>query len=279
MMLAGGSLCDVFVRGDETILVVSNPAPTEETAYFGEQVRQVDAWGRSSEVPLSSGGQRFQAGPLPVFFVGANPAIIGWQMSLAINRRELPSISGTPHLVRVRFKNYFSQPVNGKMRIVAPKGWRIEPEMFDLKLQPDESLQPTFSLTFPTTASCGEQLLRFNFDLQAERRYQFNVERPLELGSRDVFLEIGSHLNAAGELEVEQRLVNRTASDVSFRCHLNIPGRRRMRSQVWKLPPGEDLQVYRVPTGGVLVGQTLRIRAEESGGSRRILNYSFVAEP
>lgn len=279
MVLPGGSPCDVFLRGEETILVVANRVPTEETVYFGEQVRLIDVWGRTSELSQSPGGQTFHAGPLPVFFTGANSAIIGWQMSLAINRRELPSISGTPHQVRVRIKNYFAQPVNGKLRIVAPKGWRVEPETFDLKLQPDESLQPTFSLTFPTTASCGEQLLRFDFDLQAERRYQFNVQRPLELGSRDVFLEIASHLNGKGELEVEQRLVNRTANDVSFRCHLNIPGRRRMRSQVWKLPPGEDLQVYRVPLGDVLVGQTLRIRAEESGGSRRILNYSFVAEP
>lgn len=279
MVLPGGSPCDVFARGEETILVVANHVPTEEAVYFGEQVRMVDAWGRTSELPRLPAGQSFQAGPLPVFFTGANPAIIGWQMSLAIDRHELPSISGTPHQVRVRFKNYFPQPVNGKLRIVAPKGWRVEPESFDLKLQPDESLQPTFSLTFPTTASCGEQLLRFDFDLQAERRYQFNVQRPLELGLRDVYLEIASHLNATGELEVEQRLVNRTPGDVNFRCHLNIPGRRRMRSQVWKLPPGEDLQVYRVPLGDALVGQTLRIRAEESGGSRRILNYSFVAEP
>jgi hypothetical protein len=279
MLLPGGSRCRVFLRGEETILVVASAAPTDETVYLGDQVRQVDVWGRTSEVPQSADGQRFEAGPMPVFLTGANSAVIGWRLGLAIDRRELPSISGTPHQVRVTCTNHFSQPVSGKMRIVVPKGWRVEPEAFDLKLQPDESLRPAFSLTFPTTASCGEQLLRFDFDLQAERRYQFQVQRPIELGSHDVFLEIGSHLNAAGELEVEQRLVNRTAGDVNFRCHLNIPGRRRMRSQVWKLPPGEDLQVYRVPAGDDLVGQTLRIRAEESGGSRRILNYSFVAEP
>jgi hypothetical protein len=40
-----------------------------------------------------------------------------------------------------------------------------------------------------------------------------------------------------------------------------------MRSQVWKLPPGEDLQVYRAPAGNDLVGQTLRIRAAAGGFS------------
>jgi hypothetical protein len=92
-------------------------------------------------------------------------------------------------------------------------------------------------------------------------------------------MELASHLNSLGELEIEQRLINHTDERVSFRCHLSIPNRRRMRTQVFKLPSGEDVQTYRLPGGEELLGQTLRVQAEEVGGKRRILNYTFTAEP
>ena len=121
--------------------------------------------------------------------------------------------------------------------------------------------------------------MRFDFETTAEHSYRFRVERPIELGMGDVFIKIYSHVNQSGELEVEQRLVNRTGGEVSFRCHLSAPNRRRMRTQAFRLAPGEDVQTYRLPNGDELVGETLSIRAEEIGGERRILNYVFVAEP
>ena len=77
--------------------------------------------------------------------------------------------------------------------------------------------------TFPSTASCGRRTIRFDFDIATDRPYRFSVECPIELGMGDVYIKISSHLNDEGELEVEQRLVNRTRGEVSFRCHLSAP--------------------------------------------------------
>ncbi|OYV81383.1 MAG: hypothetical protein B7Z73_18155, partial [Planctomycetia bacterium 21-64-5] len=131
----------------------------------------------------------------------------------------------------------------------------------------------------PSTASCGRERLRFEFDVQAGGRRRFSVQRPIELGLGDVYLELATHLNAEGELQVDQRTINRTSEKLSFRCYLSAPDRRRMRAQVWKLPPGEDVLTYRLPAGDELLGQKLRVQAEEIGGKRRTLNYNFVAEP
>ncbi|HEX7375711.1 MAG TPA: hypothetical protein VF278_01300, partial [Pirellulales bacterium] len=73
--------------------------------------------------------------------------------------------------------------------------------------------------------------------------------------------------------------INRTDERVNFRCYLSVPNRRRMRTQVYKLPAGEDVQLYRLPSGEELIGQPLRVQAEEVGGQRRNLNYTLIAEP
>lgn len=279
LTLPGGSENRLFSRGGEAILVVWNSVPTTEVTYLGEHVRATDVWGRTIDVPRDDQGQHVEVGPLPVFLAGVNEAIARWRMSVELDRRQVPSVFGAPHTLRIRLQNHFGQPMTGKLRIVAPPGWRVEPELFDLKLPGDNIFEQAFDVTFPSTASCGEQTLRFDFDLQADRRYQFNLTRTIDVGLGDVSMEFVSHLNARGELEVEQRLVNRSAGEVTMRCYLNIPNRRRMRTLVTRLPPGEDVQTYRAAAGEELVGQILRVRAEEIGGSRRILNYSFLAEP
>jgi hypothetical protein len=142
-----------------------------------------------------------------------------------------------------------------------------------------ETAQQTLELVVPPSASCGREWLRLDFDIQAAEPHQFSVRRQIELGLGDVYLELSTHLNSAGELEVEQRIINRTDERVSFRCHLSVPDRRRMRTQVWKMPPGEDVQTYRLPAGEELIGQMLRLQAEEVGGNRRNLNYTLTAEP
>ncbi|HVX11410.1 MAG TPA: NEW3 domain-containing protein [Pirellulales bacterium] len=277
--LPGGSDSRVFIRGNQVVAAVWNSAVTNELIDCGEQVHVSDLWGRVRDVADGPQGRMLEVGPLPQFVSGLDEAIVRWRMSVAIDRDRLPSVTGTPHYAHVKWRNFFDQSVGGTLRIVAPAGWRVTPEQVELKMAAGETAHQKLELVVPSTASCGHEWLQFNFDLQAEEPHRFSVRRPIELGLGDVYLELSSHLNGQGELEVEQRLINRTEERVNFRCHLSIPDRRRMRTQVFKLPAGEDVQTYRIPGGEELLGQTLRVQAEEVGGKRRNLNYTFTAEP
>jgi hypothetical protein len=277
--LAGGSENRVFLRGKQVVVVLWNSVPTKETIDCGRQFRASDVWGRVSEPAEGQGAPTVDVGPLPTFISGLNEAIVRWKMSVVFDRDRLPSVSGAPHYVRVKWQNYFDQPAGGKVRLVVPAGWRVTPETIDLKMAAGETLQQTLELVIPPSASCGRDWLRLDFDVQAGEPCQFSVRRPIELGLGDVYVELSTHLNSAGELEVEQRMINHTDDRISFRCHLSVPNRRRLRTQVWKLPPGDDVQTYRLPAGDELVGQMFRLQAEEVGGKRRNLNYTFTAEP
>jgi hypothetical protein len=277
--LPGRSENRVFVRGKQVVAVLWNGTPTSETIDGGRQIRASDVWGQVSEPVEGPAGRTVEVGPLPTFVFGLNEATVRWKMSVAFDRDRLPSVFGAPHYVRVKWRNYFDQPAGGKVRIVAPGGWRVSPDAIDLKMAAGESIQQTLEVVVPPSASCGREWLRLDFDIQAGEPHVFSVRRPIELGLGDVYLEFSTHLNSAGEMEVEQRMINHTDERVSFRCHLSVPDRRRLRTQVWKLPPGDDVQTYRLPAGEELVGQMLRLQAEEVGGKRRNLNYTFTAEP
>jgi hypothetical protein len=127
----------------------------------------------------------------------------------------------------------------------------------------------------PTT---GRQLLRLDFDVTADQRYQFSVYRQIEVGLSDIFLEAYTRLNENRELEVEQRLTNETDEVVSFKCYLYPPNRKRVMMHVEDHGRGVDVRTFRLYDGESLLGQTLLLRAEEINGSR-ILNYRVVAQP
>lgn len=279
LRLAENSENRLFLRGREPIAVVWNSIDVTEPIDFADEPKAVDVWGRDVEIDRSRQVPEVKVGSLPIFLSGLNEAVVRWRMSVATDRQRLPSISGTPHYVRAQWRNFFDQSAGGTLRVTAPSGWRVVPDQIDLKMATGETARQTLELTVPSTASCGRELLRFNFDVQAGKHHQFTVSLPIELGLGDVHLELASHLNGKGELEVEQRLINRTEERVNFRCYLSVPNRRRMRTQVYKLPAGEDVQVYRLPGGDELIGQPLRVQAEEVGGQRRNLNYTLIAEP
>ena len=106
----------------------------------------------------------------------------------------------------------------------------------------------------------GPTDVRLDFDISAERRYQFSVYRTINIGLDDVTLEVTSRLNEQGELVVEQKLINKTDDPVSFRCSLFIPDRQRMITQVVDQGRGADVQTYRLPRGSELIGKTLWLR-------------------
>lgn len=279
LQLPGGSENRLFVGPDDVLMVVWNETPGQETISLGPATSQEDVWGRT--VPRaedSSSGHVLQVGPLPSFVRGISEPLARMQLGFSLGHSQLPSEFGIPHADTFHMRNFFKRGVSGKVRLVAPDDWKVVPETIDFSLGADEELEQPFEVTVPFHASCGERPMRFEVELGAERHHQFSVQRQISVGLGDLEMEIATRMNDRGELEVEQRFINRSPARVSFRCYLSAPTRRRMRTQVLKLPPGEDVQTYRIRNGDELLGQSLWLRAEELGG-KRALSYRFIAEP
>ena len=273
--LPGGSPNEVFARSADAVMVVRNARPCEETLYLGDDVRQIDAWGR--EMPLRRDGDRqvIAVGPVPTFVVGLSEPVVRWRKDFSFGEKALPSVPGRPHPNAFRLTNSFPVEAKVQAELVLPEGWQVSPARSSFTLPPGGEHQQPFAVTLPYDFTDGAFPVRVDFEVQADRPYRFSVYRQMEVGLGDVKIEYRATLNDRGELEVTQRFMNATAGRVSFRCQLVAPGRQRQETQVIDLPPGTDEKTYRLPDGAELGGKTLWLRAQEIGGSRK-LNYRFV---
>ena len=278
IQLPNGSDNHVFVRAGEAVMVVWNEEPTEEVIYLGEQPRQIDLWGRTLTPVKREHRQVISVGRVPSFVTGLSEPIARWRMNFHIDRNRLPSIFGRTHADSLRLKNSFCQGVDGKATLIAPDIWRVEPKQINFWLTAGEQLHRDFQIALPYDTLSGRNPLRVDFQLQAERPYQFSVYRYIDVGLGEVYVGIATKLNDQGELEVRQRFVNHGDRKVSFQCQLFAPERQLLKTRIVGLEPGNDVQTYRLADGKELLGRTLWLRAREISGPR-MLNYRFTAEP
>jgi len=279
--LPQGSRNHVFVRDGEAVMVIWNDEPTEEVIYLGDDVRQIDIWGRMAIPPRPSPDdhrQVIRVNKLPTFITGVHAAVAQWRMAVQFSETRIPSVFGEAHRNGVYIRNYFPQGVGGRINLVTPHVWKTFPQRMNIKLANGEELTKRFDVKLPYTASSGRHQVRIDFDINADKNYRFSVYRELVIGLGDVELEVSTHIDEANVLTVEQRMTNHSDEIVDFKCYLYAPQRRRQANQVFRLGRGQDIKRYRFANGQQLVGKQLWLRAEEING-QRILNYRIDVEP
>jgi len=277
MQLPHGTQNLLFARADDAVMIVWNDRPVEEVLYLGEDVKQIDLWGRTVTPEKRENARVIHADALPAFVTGLSEPIARWYADLSLTQERIPSNFGQSQANGFNVKNSFPCEAAGTATIVAPRGWIVQPKQFAFHLAAGEELREPFSLSLPDTAGSGRHKIRIDFEIQADRPYKFSAIRHIEVGLGDVYVEPVARLSPNGELEVEQRFVNKTDRPVNFRCELFAPQRRRLMVDVLDQGPGQKVYVYRLEDGKELIGKTLWLRATEIDGPR-ILNYRFTVK-
>lgn len=265
--LPGRSQARLFLRSADAVMIVSNDVPTRETLALDGEPRVVDLWEREIELKSAPVGRTFTVGPMPQIVTGLARSSAAWDQALKLEKPQLREVFGLPQSLALVVRNTYGQPVQGKLTITTPEGWTLRPDEFDVSLGVGEEVRLPFEITLPPTGETGDRLLRIDHDLSAETRRQFSLFREIRVGTGEIQLEVDTRV-VDGMLEVEQRLVNNSQKSVSFRCNLFAPNQRRLRTVVNDLPPGIDVQTYRLPDADSLQGKALWVRAEEIGGNR-----------
>jgi hypothetical protein len=274
LTLRNRSRNQLFLRAADAVLIVAADEPTEESLELDGTPHVSDLWEQAVPVKTAERATTFEVGPTPLIVTGLSRNTAAWDQALKLEKPQLREIFGTPQPLALVVHNTYDQPVQGKLTIETPPGWTLRPDVFDVSLGIGEQARLPFEVTLPPTGETGDRLLRIEHDLSADQRRQFAVYREIRVGVGDIVLEVDTRI-VDDTLEVEQRLVNNSASSVSFRCNLFAPNQRRMRTLINDLPPGIDVQVYRLPDARSLRGRTLWIRAEEQGGNR-VLSVRFI---
>lgn len=300
--LPGHSENHVFENsGSEVLMIVWNDTPTVETLYLGEQIERVDVWGKHSPLQADEQGRvSLAVDRNPAFVRGLHPEVTAWRMAVKFDQLRVPSVFSRPHENQVRGSNRFRQGVSGSYSIFVPqrsaedeevesdsvdlpakdelrnKKWEILPHRGELAVAPLEEFKLPIHILLDD-ATYGPQPVRIDFEIDADRPYKFSVWRNLSVGLGDVDIRVSTHIDERGQLVVEQRMVNTGPRTADFKCLLYAAPRRRKRTQVIMLGPDENKKTYQYPNGEQMVGNVLKLRAEEINGSR-VLIHRFKAE-
>jgi len=285
LQLPGGSKGHVLVRDHDAVMVAWSDKPTEETLYLGENVRHADVWGVSRPVVSEQAGQRIRLTPLPSFVTGLNRSIMIWRRGVRLERDQIASVFNQRQPNNLELRNTLEQPVVGSVRLNTPKGWGINPDRFEFRLKPGETMRYAFDLTLPNDVLAGNHELQASFTIASEtgpkgprQNHRFNTSLPIQVGVSSIRMEFATRINPRGELEVEQRTINEGPRSVALRCELFAPERQRVTIQLTAPPKTPTVSVYRLPNGRSLVGKTLWIQSQEVGGLE-VLNHRFIAQP
>ena len=273
--LPKGSSNEIFAGDGRPVMVVWSDAPTREILDLGPQVRQLDLWGHWTTPSRQRDGQVIEVDRLPKFLVDLDPALVGWRQSLTLQRQQLPNLLGQRQPNELCLKNPLDRGTSGRILIVAPEGWKIEPMEIRFRLAPGESLHQPLEITLPGEATCGKYRFQAMVEPYGDPPMHFVAYRPMEIGIGDVTMEISVRKDAQGNLVVEQRFRNHLEAPAHFRCLLYAPGRRREKTEVHLIGPGSDLQSYHLPHAAELSGQTLWLHADEIDGPRA-MNYRIL---
>lgn len=272
----------VFAHNDETTMVVWNETPVTESIYLGDHLIQTDPWGR--ETVLTNGDQPageprdVAVGPVPTFVKGLDPAVAQWRLNFSFEPKRLHSVFGDPQSLACQFKNTFTQGIGGTLKMHMPNVWDVGDAHLRFKLGTDEDMQHDFNVRLNANASSGPQPVSVDFKILADKPYQFKAYREIKVGMGTLTAELNTWLDDQGKLIVEQHLINQANRRLDFDCYLFVPGRRRLRMQVFDIGPGRVTHTYALKNGKELLGQPLWLRVEELEGER-LYNYHVVAEP
>jgi hypothetical protein len=273
-LLPEGSRNYAFSRKGEVAVVIWNNEPVDEDLYLGDETVVTDVLGRRIQIPLTESGQRakLHVGPSPLLVRHFPESIARWMAALSFEKGRLPSKTGKQREV-IHGLNTFRQGVNGQLRILVPKDWKVEPAETRFALASGEKFDIPITLELPSNTSQGGQRLVLEFAMPP---YAFRVYRDYEVGLGDVVLSVVESKQENGDLQVRQFIDNNTKPEekLNFECNLYVPMRKRMQRVVTKLTHGRDTQTYTIPGAESLRGQELQLRAEQIGG-QRVLNLKF----
>lgn len=278
---------NIIFRGDkESVLMVWSNTPNVEHMYLGENVYEVDVWGRRTPLQLiEHQGRRVQqisVDRVPKFLVGIDQSLADFRMSVRLDRNRIDALLGLQQPLGVQFRNPISQSLAGKMTMVAPNSWRLDEASKPWNLLPNESAKVDFGVTLENNATIGAYQLPLDFAFETVPPTVIRVHRTISIGPEGFDIRVTTRLiddGQNGTLRVKIEMVNHTNRLTNFDCLLFAGRDRQYERRVLVLPPRDTVsRSIDWPNGKELLGTRMWLRAIEQDGNR-VINHSFEAKP
>lgn len=270
----------IMSDSDRAVMVVWNDGPTEERIYLGDRVRQIDVWGRSKEVPTDAEGRQIiQVGTLPTFLTDINPAIAQFRLAANLQPTRLESLPGRQQTLHLKLKNTFDSALTGRYTLQTPATWETPPQATTFNVADGTTVDAPVDVALRSNAAIGRERVRFDFQIETEKRFRFSLWRDLDVGPEDIQIDPSIRFDPSGALIVNVNLINLSDRQQDYNCYLltQSQSRRHQRNQLTVGPQQQTAKDFVWNDGKELLGTTMTLQAEDRN-SKRVLIYPIVIE-
>ena len=273
----------VFRNGEQGVMIVWNDRLTKERLYLGDKVEGSDIWGRAVEVLTHRDAgnrleQEIDVGPWPLVLSGISIPVAEWGQAFQLKTKNLDSSVDHKKTLNLALTNTFGQAIHGKVRAIAPALIQANSPPLTIQLHADGPKDFDMPIVLNSNASAGLHTIRFDFDITADRRYQFSMYRNLTLGLGDVQMDWLVLRQEDGRTILRLELQNHGTQPISFDCKLFPPSRPYQRFQISQANPGRTVREFWVALPTESKFNELWLRCEQIGTSR-VLNYRLATPP
>ncbi|WP_417744550.1 hypothetical protein [Rosistilla oblonga] len=270
----------VMSDGQRAVMVVWNTEPTEERIYLGDNVQQIDVWGRGEEVPTDAEGRQIiQIGTLPTFLIAINPAIAEFRLAADLHPTRLESLPGRRQTLHMRLKNTFESTITGRFTLQPPITWETQQQPTTVNLGESATADATVDVALRSNAAIGRERVRFDFLVDAEKRHRFSIWRDLDVGPEDIQIDPSIRFDPSGSLIVTVNLINLSDRQQDYNCYMLTQSqtRRHQRNQLSVGPQQQVAKDFVWANGKELLGTTMTLQAQDRN-SKRVLIYPIPIE-
>lgn len=258
-------------------MLLWNDVPTVEQTYLGDQLQASDVWGKNVSVreARSERGypeQQFSVGPWPIFVRGIDLNVVRFHQKFELQLKNLDNGIAMAQTIPVSISNTLPQNATGKVTVVSPALLNGDRSESPLQLANGVQQNKALPVFIRTDASAGSHRLRFDFDLMANKQYNFSIYRSVVLGLGDIELIWDTTRREDDWLELRVEIRNNTELPATFDCKLFPVGRPYQRFRIGESKPGTTVQEIRLKLNQVERGSEAWLRCEQIGVGR-VLNY------
>lgn len=277
--LRSGAENAVFADDDRAVMMVWADRPTEELMYLGEDVRHVDVWGRSTELPMEQSGghlvHRIPIGRTPSFLVGIDPMLMAFRMSVTLQPRQLDSLLNIGQNVQVDFANPTSTSLLGRIHVQVPQNWRIDQPTRTWDLLPERKTYEQYEVTLGNMATVGDYEIPIWFRFQTTPPREITVHRRLRIGPEGLELDAESRMRGS-EMIIQLEVTNSSPRPFTYQFFLFPREGRKDERRTVTVTPGKTVKTFfSLPNAEDLLGKPMLLHAREQDADR-VLNYIIV---
>ncbi len=273
----GGSGClaiwqDVSASGE------GSGGENEVGLYLGDRVAAVDLFGNRTAIPSEGGLSRVKVGRWPVLLSGIQTPLALLQGSIRLSP-EMIEASITRQNTNLEFLNPFPMSISGRVRFVLEEkqneSWQIEPAVIPFVLESGQTFREAIAMKFPRNEMGGRKYLKAYLTLDADRRYNFEVNLPFEIALPGVEVNIFTRRINGSDLLIQQIVENTGEEEASWNSFIDFPDGSRLERAIPRLGPG-GMATKTFPFAGAdrWLGRAIRTGIYDPKGTKRI-NYQI----